>query len=91
MLRENKNDFRSNVTNGGKTHRINITKEQESAAIAALKALSCDFGGVDVLLNDGEPMVIEVNSNMHFISTFECTGVNVAESIDEYIVNEIYG
>ena len=91
MLRENKNDFRSNVTGGGVARRTAITKEQESAAISALNALSCDFGGVDVLLNDGEPMVLEVNSNMHFVSTFNCTGINVAESIAEYIVSEIYG
>ena len=91
MLRENKNDFRSNVTGGGVARRTVITKEQESAAISALNALSCDFGGVDVLLNDGEPMVLEVNSNMHFVSTFNCTGINVAESIAEHIVREIYG
>ena len=90
MKRVNENDFRSNITNGGTAYRTELTKEQESAAIAALNALSCDFGGVDILLNDGDPMVLEVNSNMHFISTYKCTGINVADSIAEYVVNEVY-
>ena len=89
MKRENKNDFRSNITNGGKAYLTEITKEQESAALSALNALSCDFGGVDILLNEGEPMVCEVNSNMHFISTYNCTGVNVADHIAEYIIKSL--
>lgn len=31
-------------------------------------------------------MVCEVNSNAHFKNIFDCTGVNVADEIMDYIV-----
>ena len=91
MLRVNEKDFRSNITGGGKAYATDITEKQKSAAIAALNAVNADFGGVDILLNEGEPMVCEVNASMHFVSTFNATGVNVADYIAEYVIKEIYG
>lgn len=89
IKRVNDRDFRSNLSNGGKAYATNITKEQESAAISALKAVKADWGGVDMLLTDGEPIVIEVNSNMHFLSTFVTTGVDVSESIAEHVLRSV--
>ncbi len=89
IYRENENDFRSNLSNGGVASPYAPTKEQKSAAIAALNAVKADFGGVDILLNDGEPIVIEVNSNFHFVSTYNTTGVDLSEYIAEYVLEEI--
>ena len=85
MYRYNDNDFRSNITNGGSMKSFTATKEQEDLAIAATKALGLDFAGVDVLFGKEGPIICEVNSNPHFKTTLECTGINMAEHIIRYI------
>ncbi len=90
MLRENKNDFRSNVSGGGIPRKITLTKEQEQIAIAATKALGLDFAGVDVLFGENNtPIVCEVNSNPHFKSTYQSTGVDMSEHILDYILARV--
>lgn len=84
MLRYNENDFRSNITNGGKARSVTLTAAQEELAIAAAEALGLDFAGVDILLGE-EPLVCEVNSNPSFQSTLVATGVNVGKYIMEHI------
>lgn len=86
MYRYNDSDFRSNISNGGKMKAYTATAEQAELAVRACKALGLDFGGVDVLFDkDGGLVVCEVNSNPHFKSTFDCTGVDISEHILRYI------
>ena len=86
MYRYNDNDFRSNISNGGSMKAYEPTSEQKEIAIKAAEVLGLDFAGVDLMFGEkGKPIVCEVNSNPHFKSTFECTGVNMAEHIIEYI------
>ena len=86
MLRYNKNDFRSNISNGGYAQPISLTDKQTEVAIKACKAIGLDFAGVDILFGeDGEPIVCEVNSNPHFESSYNCTGVDMGVEIIEYI------
>ncbi len=89
MLRHNETDFRSNVSGGGKASAVTLTDEQEKLAIDACKALALDFAGVDVLLGKKEALVCEVNSNPHFKSALDCTGVDVSEYIVRYITERI--
>ena len=89
ILRVNENDFRSNVTGGGKAYPYEPTEKETSVAIAAARALGCDFCGVDVLFGNDGPIVCEVNASMHFVSTYEATGINVADDIAEYVLNNI--
>ena len=89
MERYNENDFRSNITNGGSMRKINISKEIEKAAIDACAAIGLDFAGVDVLFGKDFPIVCEVNSNPHFKSSLECTGVDMSEEIFDYIMEAI--
>ena len=87
MLRVNKNDFRSNVSGGGTPRKTTITPAQEQMAIAASKAMGLDFAGVDVLFGEkDEPIICEVNSNPHFKSTYQSTGVDMSEHILDYIL-----
>ena len=89
MLRENKNDFRSNISNGGKG--VNFTPNQDyiDLAIKAVKALGLDFAGVDVLFGEDGPIICEVNSNPQFASTLEATGINLADYIADYILRQV--
>jgi ribosomal protein S6--L-glutamate ligase/gamma-F420-2:alpha-L-glutamate ligase len=65
--------------------KIEITEEIKYAAILAADTIGLDFAGVDVLFGKNGPVVCEVNSNPHFKSSLECTGVDMSEEILAYI------
>lgn len=86
MLRYNDRDFRSNISNGGSMAPYTVTPAQEEAALAACRALQLDFAGVDVLFGeDNAPLICEVNSNPHFKSTLQATGIDLSAHIMHYI------
>ena len=88
MLRENADDFRANLTNGGHAtdYTDKLTGQQTELALRAVKVLGLDFAGVDLLFGEnGESILCEVNSNAHFKNLFDCTGVNAAEYILRHI------
>lgn len=86
MLRYNEHDFRSNISNGGSMLPYETDPTIDAIAVSACRALSLDFAGVDVLFGDnGEYEICEVNSNPHFKSSFDCTGVDMSLAIMEYV------
>lgn len=89
MLRENKNDFRSNISNGGKGVNFSPNQDYIDLAIKAVKALGLDFAGVDVLFGEDGPIICEVNSNPQFASTLSATGINLADFIADYILRQV--
>lgn len=83
-------DFRANISNGGKMKKFQSTKEQSELAILSCKTIGLDFAGVDLLFDENDqPIVCEVNSNAHFKNIFDCTGVDVADHIIDYIINKL--
>ncbi len=89
MLRESESgDFRSNVTLGGKTTPYTPTDEEILLAEEASRRLGLSFAGIDILFGNDGPMLCEVNSNAHFKSTLDCTGVNLSEIIADHIIKE---
>lgn len=90
MLRENPNDFRSNISNGGKGSLFKPKQKYLDLAVLAAQALGLDFAGVDVLFGENdEPIICEVNSNPQFKSTLDATGVNLADYITDHILKSI--
>lgn len=90
MYRENKNDFRSNISSGGNGTACLPRGDYLALAIKATKALKLDFAGVDLLFGENdEPIVCEVNSNPQFASTFKATGVDLADYICQYIIKSL--
>ncbi len=90
MLRFNENDFRSNISNGGKMQKYTPTKAEEEVALKACEAACLDFAGVDILFGENDkPLLCEINSNPHFKSSYVCTGVDVSLEIMRYIVENI--
>ncbi|MDO4299854.1 MAG: RimK family alpha-L-glutamate ligase [Clostridia bacterium] len=85
MIRYNESDFRANITNGGSMYNYEPNDDEIKIAKKAADILNLDFGGIDILFGDDGPLICEVNSNAHFKNIYECTGVNVAECIVEYI------
>ena len=86
ILRENTNDFRSNISNGGHGSLYQPKKDYIELAVKAAKALGLDFAGVDVMFGKEGPIICEVNSNPQFASTLKATGVNLADYIADYIL-----
>ena len=89
MLRENDNDFRSNISSGGHGEKYEPKPEYLDLAVKAAQALGLDFAGVDVLFGKDGPIICEVNSNPQFASTLKATGVNLADYIAEYILKNL--
>ena len=90
MRRFSATDFRSNVTLGGGMERATPTPAQCEIAVAACRAVGADFAGVDILYGPKEaPLVCEVNSNPHFRSTLDCTGVNLADILAAHVLRAI--
>ena len=89
MLRQNDNDFRSNISSGGHGEKYEPNKEYLQLAVKAAQALGLDFAGVDVLFGEDGPIICEVNSNPQFASTLKATDVNLADHIVEYILSNL--
>lgn len=83
-------DFRANITNGGHMKCYQPSKEEIALAVTCCKILNLSFAGVDLLFGeDGKPIVCEVNSNAHFKNIYECTKVNTANKIIDFIKSSI--
>ncbi|MDY6049935.1 MAG: RimK family alpha-L-glutamate ligase [Corynebacterium sp.] len=78
-------DFRANLTTGGSAVPHTPTEEERQCAVAAARAVGCDFAGVDLLFGAEGPLVCEVNSNAHFVNLAHVTGINVAPAILTWI------
>ena len=89
MLRENKNDFRSNISSGGNGTKYEPDQEYAELAIKAAKALGLSFAGVDVMFGEDGPIICEVNSNPQFASTLKATGINLADYLSNYILRQL--
>lgn len=89
MTRTAATDFRANVTAGGTAQIYQPTNTEVQVAVAATKAIGADFAGVDLLFGpDGFPIICEINSNAHIRSMYECTKINVADYIIDYIIKK---
>lgn len=89
MRRFSDKDFRANITYGGSKEKYEPDEKTRALAIAACKAVGCDFGGVDLLFDNDGFVVCEVNSNAHFKNLYDCTRVNAADAIIQYIAAKL--
>lgn len=90
MYRHSETDFRANITNGGKASQIELTEAQKQLAIKAADAVGAVFAGVDLLFGaDEEPIVCEVNAAAHIRNILNVTGINVADAMIAYILEDL--
>ena len=82
-------DFRSNLHRGGEGLSIELSAEEEHAAIAAAKALGVRIAGVDLLQSERGPLVMEVNSSPGLRGIEEVSGIDIASLIVSYIEDKI--
>ena len=87
MQRKSEHDFRANMTAGGTAFPYTPTKAESDLAIRCSTLLGADFAGVDLLFGEDGPLLCEVNSNSHLLNIYECTGINIADSMFDYVMD----
>jgi ribosomal protein S6--L-glutamate ligase len=86
MKRQGKEgEFRSNLHRGGSASVIELSDEEEAAAIKAAKSMSLGVAGVDMLQSSRGPLILEVNSSPGLEGIETATGKDIAKSIIRYI------
>ncbi len=79
MRREaRKGVFRSNLHRGGLGTAVQLSHEEEEAAVRAARVLGLDVAGVDLLESDDGPKVMELNSSPGFEGLERATGLDIA-------------
>ena len=78
-------EFRSNLHRGGTAEVIELTHEEEIAAIKAANALKLGVAGVDILQSERGPLIIEVNSSPGLEGIEAATEKDIAAQMIKYI------
>jgi len=86
MKRQGKEgEFRSNLHRGGTATIIELTDEEETTALKAVRALGLGIAGVDLLQSAKGPLVLEVNSSPGLEGIESATKKDIASQIIRYL------
>ena len=80
-----KDDFRSNYSQGGKIEAYEPSDEEKEVCIKASKAVGASWGGVDYILKDDKPLVIEVNSSPGTEGIEKATKTNIVGEVLDWV------
>ncbi|AUC83134.1 30S ribosomal protein S6--L-glutamate ligase [Lacinutrix sp. Bg11-31] len=90
MKRQGKEgEFRSNLHRGGSANIIELSDEEENAALKAAKSLGLGICGVDLLQSARGPLVLEVNSSPGLEGIETATKKDIASTIIRYIERHV--
>ena len=90
MKRQGKEgEFRSNLHRGGSATIIQLTDEEENAALKSAKALGLGICGVDMLQSDRGPLILELNSSPGLEGIEFATKKDIANIIIRYIERNV--
>ncbi|MFH6767576.1 30S ribosomal protein S6--L-glutamate ligase [Gaetbulibacter aquiaggeris] len=90
MKRQGKEgEFRSNLHRGGSATIIQLTDEEENAALKSAKALGLGICGVDMLQSARGPLILEVNSSPGLEGIEFATKKDIANIIIRYIERNV--
>jgi ribosomal protein S6--L-glutamate ligase len=90
MKRQGKEgEFRSNLHRGGNASVIELSDEEEIAALKAAKAMGLGIAGVDMLQSARGPLILEVNSSPGLEGIEKATGKDIATTIIKYIERHV--
>jgi ribosomal protein S6--L-glutamate ligase len=86
MKRQGKDgEFRSNLHRGGSAEVIELTDQEEDAAIKAARVMGLGIAGVDLLQSKRGPLILEVNSSPGLEGIEAATGKDIAKEFVRYI------
>lgn len=83
--KKDKDEYRSNISQGGIAKQTNLTKDLQELALKAAKAVKMEIAGVDIIRQDDNNYnVIEVNRNPQFKGFTKATNVDFVEEVINY-------
>ena len=82
-------EFRSNVHRGGKTEKVELDENYTQTAIRAAQIMGLRVAGVDMLEGKDGPQIMEVNSSPGLEGIEQCTQLDIAGSIIDFIAGKI--
>lgn len=77
----------TNLASGGHTQKAELSEEMIAIAEKIIKIFDIEFSGIDIILKDGKPLVLEINRSAQFEGFEEATGINLAKAIIEHLIN----
>lgn len=82
-------EFRSNLHRGGSAEVIQLSDEEEDAAIKAARVMALGIAGVDMLQSERGPLILEVNSSPGLEGIEVATKKNIAREIIRYVERHV--
>ena len=82
-------EFRSNIHRGGTGEIAELSKKEIKIAIQATRHLGLPVAGVDMILSNRGPLLIEVNASPGLQGVEAYTKVNIAEHIIKFVENNV--
>ncbi len=82
-------EFRSNVHRGGVAEAVELSEEYKSTAVKAAQILGLQVAGVDMLEGKDGPQIMEVNSSPGLEGIENCTQLDIAGAIIDYIAAQV--
>lgn len=82
-------EFRSNVHRGGVAEAVELSDEFRETAVRASQIMGLRVAGVDMLESDSGPQIMEVNSSPGLEGIEQCTGLDIAGAVVEYIAAQV--
>lgn len=82
------NEWRSNIHIGGQGIAHKLSESEAETAIKAAEAVGVEIAGVDLIVFENEPYVIEINASPGFQGLLKATGINAADSIAQYALTK---
>ena len=89
MRRQSDCDFRSNIELGGVGTPVEIDEKLHTLTEKVADLLQLDYCGIDILYGRDGYLLCEVNSNAFFGGIERVTGINVAKTYAEHIVENM--
>jgi len=89
MRRYARDDWRTNVAQGGKAEAVDVTSNQRLLALKAMQAVHAHVAGVDLMQGlDGEWYVLEVNAVPGWRALAPTTGIDIATAMVSFLAEE---
>jgi ribosomal protein S6--L-glutamate ligase len=88
MRRHARDDWRTNVAQGGRAEAVTPTADEERLALEAAAAVGADFAGVDLLPAEDGYVVLEVNAVPGWRALAPACGVDVAAAVVRHLAVE---
>ncbi|MGD8997605.1 MAG: RimK family alpha-L-glutamate ligase [Anaerolineae bacterium] len=83
--------WKTNVAQGAEALALTPDDELRELSVRAADALGADYAGVDILpAGDGRYTVIEINGIPGWQGLAEATGINVAEHLVDYVLQQVH-